>query len=41
MNPPVRNLCPLPEQLLIPTSEQIASFLAQDRKMKAEQKEQE
>ena len=24
--PPVRNLCPLPEQLLIPTSEQIATF---------------
>jgi hypothetical protein len=36
--PSVRNICPLPEPLLIPTSEQIAAFLAQDRKMKAEKK---
>ena len=37
-NPPVRNPCPFSSPLIIPTSEQIAAFLTQDRKMKAEKK---
>ena len=36
--PVERNPCPFSSPLIMPTSEQIAAFLTQDRKMKAEKK---